>query len=136
MRQYQQEKAQELKNIATVFLKSYYIDEDTEELKPYDDIETPLLLVETIESFKENVFWVRIKNLWVLIGRIPPLSMEVNDIVLFKEKGKWGLFKYAGEEDNKVLLKDGKEQRTTRIDREVLESLELFGKVLRVQEKV
>ncbi len=135
MQQYRQEKVQE-HNIATVFLKGFYIDEDTEELKFYEDIETPLILVETVEDFKENVFWVKIKNLWVLIGKIPPLSIEPDDIVLFKERGRWGLFKYAGEKDGKVVLMDGKEQRTTKVNKDVLQQIEFFGKVLRVQEKV
>ncbi len=135
MRQSQQEKAQG-HNIPTVFLKGYYIEEETEQLQFYEDIETPLMLVEQIENFKENTFWVKIKNLWVLIGKIPPLPIQEGDIVLFKEKGKWGLFKYIGEKDSKVILTDGKEQRTTKVEKEILNTLEFFGKVLRVQEKV
>ncbi len=135
MRQSQQEKAQGA-NIPTVFLKGFYIEEETEQLQFYDDIETPLLLVEHIQDFKENIFWVKIKNLWVLIGKIPPLSIDPDDIVLFKEKGRWGLFKYIGEKDGKVVLQDGKQQRKTKVDKEILQSLDFFGKVLRVQEKV
>ena len=135
MRQSQQEKVQEAK-IPTVFLKGYYIEDETEQLYSCEDIETPLILVEHIPDFKENTFWVKIKNLWVLIGRIPPLSMEKDDIVLFKEKEKWGLFKYLGEQEGKVILQDGKGVRKTKIDKNIIENLDLFGKVLRVQEKV
>ncbi|WP_029523062.1 hypothetical protein [Persephonella sp. KM09-Lau-8] len=123
------------RKIPTVFLKAYeLIDENT--MDKLDDVETPLMLVEEIEDFKENVFWVKIRNLWVLIGKIPPLKPSPEDIVLFREKGQWGLFKYLGEEEDKVVLRDGKDERTTRVPKEIVESLELFGKVLRVQEKV
>ncbi len=123
------------RKIPTVFLKAYeLIDENT--MDKLEDVETPLMLVEEIEDFKENVFWVKIRNLWVLIGKIPPLKPSPEDIVLFREKGQWGLFKYLGEEEGKVVLRDGKDERTTRVPKEVVETLELFGKVLRVQEKV
>ena len=123
------------RKIPTVFLKAYeLIDENT--MDKLEDVETPLMLVEEIEDFKENVFWVKIRNLWVLIGKIPPLIPSKEDIVLFREKGQWGLFKYLGEEEDKVVLRDGKDERTTRVPKEVVEALELFGKVLRVQEKV
>ncbi|MBK3332265.1 hypothetical protein GWK41_04190 [Persephonella atlantica] len=121
--------------LPTVFLKAYeVIDEDR--LENLEDVETPLILVENIPDFKESTFWVKIRNLWVLIGKIPPLKPEKEDIVLFREKGQWGLFKYLGEEDDKVILRDGKDQRTTKVPKEVVETLELFGKVIRVQEKV
>ncbi len=100
------------------------------------DVETPLMLVEQVENFKENVFWVKIRNLWSLIGKIPPLKPSEGDIVLFREKGQWGLFKYMGEEEEKVILRDGKDERTTKVPKDVVEALELFGKVMRVQEKV
>lgn len=123
------------RKIPTVFLKAYeLIDENT--MDKLEDVETPLMLVEEIEDFKENVFWVKIRNLWVLIGKIPPLQPSSEDIVLFREKGQWGLFKYLGEEEGKVVLRDGKDERTTRVPKEIVETLELFGKVLRVQEKV
>ncbi|WP_297452666.1 hypothetical protein [Persephonella sp.] len=123
------------RKIPTVFLKAYeLIDENT--MDKLEDVETPLMLVEEIENFKENVFWVKIRNLWVLIGKIPPLKPSKEDIVLFREKGQWGLFKYLGEEEGKVVLRDGKDERTTRVPKEIVETLELFGKVLRVQEKV
>ena len=123
------------RKIPTVFLKAYeLIDENT--MDKLEDVETPLMLVEEIEDFKENVFWVKIRNLWVLIGKIPPLQPSSEDIVLFRERGQWGLFKYLGEEEGKVVLRDGKDERTTRVPKEVVETLELFGKVLRVQEKV
>ncbi|WP_456402138.1 hypothetical protein [Persephonella sp.] len=121
--------------IPTVFLKAYeLIDENTMDKLP--DVETPFILVEQIPDFKENTFWVKIRNLWTLIGKIPPLNPTEGDIVLFREKGQWGLFKYLGEEDDKVVLRDGKDERTTKVPKEVVESLELFGKVIRVQEKV
>ncbi|WP_456464210.1 hypothetical protein [Persephonella sp.] len=123
------------RKIPTVFLKAYeLIDENTMDKLP--DIETPLMLVEQVENFKENVFWVKIRNLWTLIGKIPPLKPTEGDIVLFREKGQWGLFKYIGEEEGKVVLRDGKDERTTKVPKDVVEALELFGKVMRVQERV
>ncbi|SNZ08594.1 hypothetical protein SAMN06265182_1354 [Persephonella hydrogeniphila] len=123
------------RRIPTVFLKAYeLIDENTMDNLP--EVETPLMLVEQVENFKENVFWVKIRNLWTLIGKIPPLNPSKEDIVLFREKGQWGLFKYLGEEEGKVILRDGKDERTTKVPKEAVEALELFGKVLRVQERV
>ncbi|MDQ7055606.1 MAG: hypothetical protein Q9M89_03615 [Persephonella sp.] len=121
--------------LPTVFLKAYEV-VDENRMDSLQDVETPLILVENIPDFKENTFWVKIRNLWVLIGKIPPLSPEKEDIVLFREKGQWGLFKYLGEEEEKVILRDGKDQRTTKVPKGAVESLELFGKVIRVQEKV
>ncbi|NPA16277.1 MAG: hypothetical protein GXO05_00895, partial [Aquificae bacterium] len=58
------------RKIPTVFLKAYeLVDENTMDKLP--DVETPLMLVEAVEDFKENVFWVKIRNLWTLIGKIP-----------------------------------------------------------------
>ncbi len=123
------------RKIPTVFLKAYeLIDENTMDKLP--DVETPLMLVEQVENFKENVFWVKIRNLWSLIGKIPPLKPSEGDIVLFREKGQWGLFKYMGEGEGKVVLRDGKDERTTKVPKDVVEALELFGKVMRVQERV
>jgi len=123
------------RRIPTVFLKAYeLVDENIMDKLP--DVETPLLLVEEVENFKENVFWVKIRNLWTLIGKIPPLKPSEGDIVLFREKGQWGLFKYVGEEEDRVVLRDGKDERTTKVPKEIVEALELFGKVIRVQEKV
>jgi len=123
------------RKIPTVFLKAYeLIDENTMDKLP--DVETPLMLVEQVENFKENVFWVKIRNLWSLVGKIPPLKPTEGDIVLFREKGQWGLFKYIGEEEGKVVLRDGKDERTTKVPKDVVEALELFGKVMRVQERV
>ncbi len=121
--------------IPTVFLRGYeLIDEET--IDKIQDIETPVVLVEQIENFKENTFWLRIRDIWVLIGKIPPLKVEPGDIVLFKEKGNWGLFKFLKEENDKVYLEDAKGERKTKVPKEILEKLELYGKVLRVQEKV
>ena len=123
------------RNIPTVFLKAYeLIDENTMDKLP--DVETPLMLVEQVENFKENVFWVKIRNLWALVGKIPPLKPSEGDIVLFREKGQWGLFKYIGEEKERVVLRDGKDERTTKVPKDAVESLELFGKVMRVQDRV
>ncbi len=123
------------RKIPTVFLKAYeLIDENTMDKLP--DVETPLMLVEQVEDFKENVFWVKVRNLWSLVGKIPPLKPTEGDIVLFREKGQWGLFKYIGEEEGKVILRDGKDERTTKVPKDVVEALELFGKVMRVQERV
>ncbi len=123
------------RKIPTVFLSGYeLIDEKT--LDKIQDIETPIVLVEEIENFKENVFWLKIRGIWVLVGKIPPLSLESRDIVLFKEKGNWGLFKFLGEENETVFLEDAKGERKTKVPKEAIQKLELFGKVLRVQEKV
>ncbi|RMA92533.1 hypothetical protein [Hydrogenothermus marinus] len=134
MQSFQQEKLQE-SNIHTVFLKAYEL-VDENKIEKIKDIETPLLLVERVKDFKENTFWMKIRDIWVLIGKIPPLTLETDDIVFFKESGKWGLFKYLEEKDELIILKDAKGERTTKIPKEVLSTLELFGKVLRVQEKV
>lgn len=123
------------RTIPTVFLQGYeLIDEET--IDKIQDIETPLVLVENIENFKESAFWLKIRGLWVLVGKIPPLTVEKGDIVLFKEKGKWGLFRYLDKEDEMVLLEDAKGERKTKVPQEVLNQLELYGKVLRVQERV
>jgi hypothetical protein len=121
--------------IPTVFLKAYeLVDENT--MDKLSDVETPLMLVDMVQNFKENTFWIKIRNVWTLIGKIPPLVPSEGDIVLFRERGQWGLFKYIGEEEGKVILRDGKDERTTKVPKDVVESLELFGKVIRVQEKV
>ncbi len=137
MQSSQQEKPQDQakSNIPTVFLKAFELT-DEEKLTPLKDVETPLVLVEGIEDFKENTFWLKIRNIWSLIGKVPPLALEEDDLVLFRENGKWGLFKFLKEEDNKVFLRDAKDQRTTKVPKEALEALELFGKILRVQDRV
>ena len=123
------------RTIPTIFLQGYeLIDEET--IDKIQDIETPLVLVENIENFKESTFWLKIRDLWVLVGKIPPLSVEKGDIVLFKEKGKWGLFRFLEEKEGIVFLEDAKGERKTKVPKEVLNQLELYGKVLRVQERV
>lgn len=123
------------RTIPTIFLQGYeLIDEET--IDKIQDIETPLVLVENIENFKESTFWLKIRDLWVLVGKIPPLSVEKGDIVLFKEKGKWGLFRFLEEKESIVFLEDAKGERKTKVPKEVLNQLELYGKVLRVQERV
>ena len=134
MQSYQQEKHQENK-IPTVFLEAFELIEE-HKIEKLKDVETPLILVEHIENFKENTFWMKIRNIWVLVGKIPPLKPEKEDIVFFKEEGRWGLFKYLEEKEGLVYLRDAKDERTTKVPEEVLNNLELFGKVLRVQEKV
>jgi len=109
---------------------------DDGEIKYLEDILTPLILVENIQNYKENVFWYKIKNLWVLVGKIPPLTIESNDVILFKEKGKWGLFKIIEKKDSILILTDGKGLRKTKVKEENLTELNLLGKVLRVQNKV
>jgi hypothetical protein len=109
---------------------------DDGEIKYIEDILTPLILVENIQNYKENVFWYKIKNLWVLVGKIPPLTIESNDVILFKEKGKWGLFKIIEKKDSILILTDGKGLRKTKVKEENLTELNLLGKVLRVQNKV
>ena len=101
-----------------------------------EDILTPLLLVENIPNYKENVFWYKIRSLWVLVGKIPPLTIKPNDVILFKEKGKWGLFKIIEKKDDRLILTDGKGLRKTKVKEENLTELNLLGKVLRVQNKV
>ncbi len=123
------------KSIPTVFLYGFeLIDEET--VDRIHDIETPLIYVEHIKNFKENLFWLKIRNIWVLVGKIPPLSIEEGDIVFFKERKRWGLFRYVGKEKDKVVLEDVKGERKTRVSEEILNEIELFGKVIRVQEKV
>ncbi len=123
------------RTIPTIFLKGYeLIDEET--VDSIQDIETPLLLVEEIKNFKENTFWLKIRDIWALIGKIPPLTVERGDLVLFREKGKWGIFRYLKEEEGFVYLEDAKGERKTKVPKEILEKLELYGKVLRVQERV
>ncbi|RMD46812.1 MAG: hypothetical protein D6834_01900 [Aquificota bacterium] len=134
MQSYQQEKHQENK-IPTIFLKAFELIEENK-IDKIKDVETPLILVENVENFKENTFWMKIRNIWVLVGKIPPLTPSKEDIVFFKEDNKWGLFKYIEEKDNIVFLRDAKDERTTKVPKEILDKLELFGKVLRVQEKV
>ncbi|GEM_PF-823851 len=109
---------------------------DDGEIKYLEDILTPLILVENIPNYKENVFWYKIRNLWVLVGKIPPLTIEPSDVILFKEKGKWGLFKIIEKKDNILILTDGKGLRKTKVKEENLTELNVLGKVLRVQNKV
>jgi len=134
MQSYQQEKLQE-NRIPTVFLEAYELIEENK-IEKLKDVETPLILVESIDNFKENTFWMKIRNIWVLVGKIPPLSPDKGDIVFFKENNKWGLFKYLEDKDDVVFLRDAKDERTTKVPKEIIKNLELFGKVLRVQEKV
>jgi len=133
MQQFQQEKPAE---ILKIFLKAYQITEDKGKIKPLEDIETPLILVENIENFKENCFWVNIKNLWILIAKVPPVVLTKGDFILFREKNKWGMFKYLGEEKEEFILTDAKEKRKTKVKKDIIFSLSLFGKILRVQNKV
>ncbi len=118
-----------------VSIKSFEVLEDGN-IKFIEEVLTPLLLVESIEDFKENVIWYKIKNLWVLVGKIPPLRIGSEDIILFKEKGKWGLFKIVEKKEGIIILSDGKGLRKTKIKEENLSQLNLLGKVLKVQNKL
>jgi len=109
---------------------------DDGEIKYLEDILTPLILVENTPNYKESVFWYKIRNLWVLVGKIPPLTIESSDVILFKEKGRWGLFKIIEKKDSMFILTDGKGLRKTKVKEENLTELNLLGKVLRVQNKV
>ncbi len=119
-----------------IYLKSFTIDEKGD-LKEGKDIKTPLVLIENIPNFKQNSFWINIKNLWVLVGKIPPLNLEKDDLVLLKENNKrWGMFIFLDEIDDYIILQDGKRNRKTKVSKDVLKKLKLFGKVLKVQTKV
>ncbi len=119
----------------TIYLNAFNLSENGK-LEKIKDIETPWELLEEIEDFKNNLFWLKIKDLWALIGKIPPFSPEKNDLVLSKEGNLWGLFIYLGEEEDKIILQDGKGERKTKVDKEVIKELNFFGKILRVQRKV
>lgn len=123
-------------NLQTVSLKSFVVGEKNQELVCKGEVQTPAVLVENIDSPEENVFWVNITNLWVLIGRVPPLVVEMDDIVIFKEKGKWGLFRFVGKEKDEVILTDGMRRKKTRVKTADFFKLNLLGKVLRVQQKL
>ncbi len=119
-----------------VYLNSFLLDENGD-LKEYKEIKTPLVLIEHIPDFKKNTFWLNIKTVWALVGKIPPLTLEKNDLVLFKEENKrWGMFRFLNELDDFVVLQDAKGERKTKVKREVLKQLKLFGKILRVQNRV
>lgn len=118
-----------------VAIKSFEVLEDGN-IKFLEEVLTPLILVENIENFKENTVWYKIRNLWVLVGKIPPLKIDSKDIILFKEKGKWGLFKIVEKKDGVIILSDGKGLRKTRVKEENLSQLNLLGKVLKVQNKL
>jgi len=123
------------KKYLTVFINAYNLEEDGS-LKQIKDIETPLELVEEIENFKENLFWLKIKDLWALIGKIPPFEPTINDLILSKDKNQWGLFRYLGEEGGKIILQDGKGERKGKISKEMVSKLNFYGKVIKVQKRV
>lgn len=118
-----------------VALKSFEVLEDGN-IKFLEEVLTPLVLVENIENFKESTVWYKIRNLWVLVGKIPPLKIDSGDIILFKEKDKWGLFKIVEKKDGIIILSDGKGLRKTKVKEENLSQLNLLGKVLKVQNKL
>ena len=119
-----------------VYLKSFILEENGD-LKSFKDIKTHLILIEHIPDFKENTFWLNIKNIWVLIGKIPPLKPEKNDLVLLKEENKrWGMFRFLDYDKEFVVLQDAKGERKTKVKIEVINQLKLFGKVLKVQNRV
>ena len=119
-----------------IYLKSFILDEKGD-LKEYKEVKTPLLLIENIKNFKENVFWINIKDLWVLTGKIPPLNIDKGDLVLLKENNRrWGMFRFLDDLGDVIILQDAKGERKTKVKKEVLKKLNLFGKILRVQNRI
>jgi hypothetical protein len=118
-----------------VYLNGFNLTEDGR-LEKINDIETPLELVEETEDFKNNLFWLKIKDLWALVGKIPPFKPEEKDLILSKEGNLWGLFIYLGQEDDKIILQDGKGERKTKVDKETIKKLNFFGKIIKVQKRV
>ncbi|MEJ5172754.1 MAG: hypothetical protein WHT47_03490 [Hydrogenothermaceae bacterium] len=119
-----------------VGLKSFSVNEKTGELIQKESIETPLILVESIPDFEENCFWINLKNLWILVGKVPPLTVEMDDIILFREKGKWGLFRFIEKKESVVILTDGMRKKKTKVNIEDFSKINLLGKVIRVQQKL
>lgn len=118
-----------------VYLKTYEVLENGQ-LKAVEETATNLTLIESIDNFKENTFWLKIKNLWILVGKIPPLSIQANDIILFKEKGKWGMFRFIEKKADVVILSDVKGEKKTKVKEENFTSINILGKVLRIQDRV
>lgn len=123
-------------NLQTVSLKTFVVGEKNQELVYKGEVQTPAVILENIDSPEENVFWVNVTNLWVLIGKVPPLVVEMDDIVIFKERGKWGLFRFVGKEKDEVILTDGMRRKKTRVKAVDFFQLNLLGKVIRVQQKL
>lgn len=134
MRQFQQESLPE--NIDVVSLKSFVINEKTGELIYRGDVPTASILIEDIEDYSNNAFWLNLNSLWILIGKVPPLTVNMDDIVIFKEKDKWGLFRFAGKTNDMVILTDGFRRKKTKVKDEYFFKLNLLGKVIRVQRKL
>lgn len=134
MQQFQQRNLPETAD--KVSLKSFFVNEKTGELIQKDFIETPLVLVESIPEFEENCFWINLKNLWILVGKVPPLTVEMDDIILFREKGKWGLFRFVEKREDIVILTDGMRKKKTKVNIEDFSKINLLGKVIRVQQKL
>ncbi|MGC8941028.1 MAG: hypothetical protein ACP5F0_01745 [Sulfurihydrogenibium sp.] len=118
-----------------IYLKAYEILENGQ-LKSIDEIPTNILLVENVDNFKENTFWLKIKNLWILVGKVPPLRIEPMDIILFKEKGKWGMFRFVEKKEKTVMLSDVKGHKKTKVKEEDFISINILGKVVRIQDRV
>ena len=119
-----------------VYLNSFILEEDGT-LRKYKEVKTPIILIEHISDFKENTFWINIKNIWVLVGKIPPLNLDKKDLVLLKEdNGRWGMFRFLEEFNDLVILEDAKGERKTRVKKEILKKLKLFGKVIKVQNRI
>lgn len=135
MLRYQQKKLDEqIKD--NVDIRSFVVNEKTGDLIQKEDIPTPYILLDGIDNFRENVFWINLKNLWILVGKVPPLGIEMDDIVLFKEKGKWGLFRFVEKSGDFVILTDGFRRKKTKVRDENLSGLNMLGKVLRVQKRL
>jgi hypothetical protein len=118
-----------------VYLKAFEVLENGN-LKEIEEVGTNLILVENVENFKENTFWLKIKNLWILIGKVPPLSIDFQDIILFKEKGKWGMFRFIEKKSDMVILSDVKGKKKTKVKEEDFISINILGKVIRIQERI
>ncbi|WP_297888601.1 hypothetical protein [Sulfurihydrogenibium sp.] len=118
-----------------VYLKAYEVLENGN-LKEVEEIGTSLLVIENVENFKENTFWLKVKNLWILIGKVPPLSIAYQDIILFKEKGKWGMFRFVEKKGDLVILSDVKGEKKTKVKEEDFTSINILGKVIRIQDRI
>ncbi len=118
-----------------VFIQSYTLT-DKGKLKKLKEIKTPLSYIDIVENFKENTYWINLQNLWILIGKVPPLELSKDDILIFKEKNSLGMFKFLYEDDNYIYLQDLEGKRKSKALKDYLQNIEIYGKILRVQNRV
>ena len=118
-----------------IFIQSYTLTQKGE-LKKLKEIKTPLSYIDMVENFKKNTYWINVENLWVLVGKIPPLEPKKDDILIFREKNSLGMFKFIGEDDKYVYIQDLEGRRKSKALKEYLENIEIYGKILRVQNKI